>query len=113
MARTRGAVREINHVYWCCKGRCDHSLKARYQDEGLIDGWEDIPDVLIPVVYLKWVMAFLNQLRKGYKYSDEAFEKTKHFLVVLFQHVSREPTSAGAQRVGDLLRISEGLGGLG
>ncbi|RKE37217.1 restriction endonuclease [Paraburkholderia sp. BL23I1N1] len=101
------------YVYWCCKGRCDDRLEAQYRKPGLIDGWEDIPDLVIPIVYIRWVMSTLNELQGSEQYSKEAFEATKELLLNLFPMVAREPSAQNHERIQSLSAIPSFLGGWG
>ena len=100
-------------VYWCCNDRCDQALAARYRHERFSDSWEDIPDLTIPIVYLRWIMSMLNELRGGDRYSDEAFDNMKKLLINLFPLVSRHMTTDEKARVQSLTMIPWYLGGMG
>jgi len=101
------------HVYWCCKGTCDKVLQRQYWGKGLIDGWEDIPDLIIPIVFIRWVMVMLNELHGGMTYSKEALANSKQLLLNLFPLVSRHMTDDEKERVKELTMIPNYLGGLG
>lgn len=101
------------HVYWCCKGACDTALKGRYSQDHLIDGWEDIPDLIIPLTYIRWVMAMLNELHAGCTYSDSAHENYKELLLNLFPLVARDLTEGEQSRIQDLSALPSYVGGWG
>jgi hypothetical protein len=103
----------IEDIYWCCKGFCDDRLGGLRRKKGLSDGWEDIPDVMIPTVYLKWVMTVLNELHSEVTYSDRAFEKLKSFLLATYPFVARSPTTKEKERMRMLMMIPSYLGGMG
>lgn len=105
--------KHTEHVYWCCKGLCDKALKAKFRQKGLIDGWEDIPDLIIPLVYIRWLMAMLNEFKGGMTYSDDALKNSKTFLLNLFPLVSRHMTAGEKERIKTLQMIPHYLGGLG
>jgi len=107
--------RHVKEIYWCCRGQygCDHSLANQRRGDGYSDGWEDIFDLRIPTIYLRWVMASLNQIFGNYEYTPEAFEASKELLIVLFPYVARNLTQKEVQRVIDLGMIPSYLGGLG
>jgi hypothetical protein len=87
-------AKHFEHVFWTCRGRCDQVLTEymRGEDPTLIDGWEDISDVLMPTIYIKWVMTVMNEIRAGDTYSDEAFDSMKTFLLKTFPYISRHLT---------------------
>jgi hypothetical protein len=103
----------IEHVYWCCKGLCDHILQARYGSKDLIDGWEDIPDLLIPIAYIRCVMTTLNELHRGLTYSPGAFEHLKELLLNLFPLVCRYMTEEEEERIKSLAIVPHYFGGWG
>lgn len=105
--------RHIKSFYWCCRGDCDRQLKRQYSAPGYIDKWEDIHDLRIPTIYIRWVMAFLNQLHGDYSYSSDAFEAEKEMLLELFPYVARNLTMTELERVRELGAIPSFLGGLG
>lgn len=105
--------KHIKYFYWCCKGECDHALKPAHSNPGYIDKWEDIHDLRIPLMYIRCVMATLNQQHTGHVYSEQAFEAIKEMLLELFPYVARNLTECEIERVKDLGAIPAFLGGLG
>ena len=94
----------VRDVYACCKGDCGRLLRRRGQD-GLMDGWNDISDLVIPLNFIRNIMAFLNRLRDGIDtYTDEAFGKEKEILMAFAQKVLRETSESERQRVRDLMQ---------
>ncbi len=102
-----GRTTKTEHIYWCCKGECDLVLKSKYHKNGFIDGWEDIPDLTIPLLYLKFVMAIINGFHRGDEYSEHALDKLKELVVALFPYVARDATSEERERVDRLSWIPE------
>lgn len=100
-------------IYWCLKGEPDRVLEHKCRQKGLTTEWEDIPDVLMPTIYLKWFMSSLNQLRGGYTYSDHAFERLKQFLICIFPYVARNLREDERRRIRSLMTIPSWVGGLG
>lgn len=103
----------IKSFYWCCKGQCDRALKPAHYSLGYIDKWEDIHDLRIPTIYIRWVMGMLNQMNTGRVYSEQAFEATKEMLLELFPYVARNLTESEIERIRRLGAIPSFLGGLG
>jgi hypothetical protein len=105
-----------NHVaelYWCCKGNCDHRLRALHCSDELVDGWEDIADVAIPIAFARWVMVCLNELHRGDTYSLDAFDNLKTLMLTIYPYVARHPTQAEKDRIRDLSLIPAEMGGYG
>lgn len=107
--------KRYEYVYWTCRGHCDDALSHRVRSirKDVIDGWEDISDVMMPTIYIKWVMSTFNELRSGVEYSDEAFENIKTFLLNVYPYVCRHLTEKEQERVQSLSMIPAYLGGLG
>lgn len=105
--------RHVQYLYYCCKGSCDRALQARYRVRGIHDGWEDLDDIYMPTVYLKWVMVSLNELQSGVTYEPAAFEKLRDCLGAAFFRVARSLTTKERERVRLLLALPSFLGGLG
>lgn len=108
-------TKRIEYVYWVCRGRCDDVLTQRIikQNDDVIDGWEDISDAIMPVVFIKWVMSTFNELRDGVQYSDEAFDNLKTFMLKIYPFVCRNLTEKEQERVQSLMMIPACIGGLG
>ncbi|CDZ36256.1 Hypothetical protein NGAL_HAMBI1145_32720 [Neorhizobium galegae bv. officinalis] len=103
----------FEQIHFTCFGHCDDVIGKRLRADKLIDGWEDIRDISIPTVYIRWVMSVLNELRSGVTYSDQAFENLKELLLQLFPYVARHPTAAESDRLRELGTIPSWMGGLG
>lgn len=105
----------IEHVFWTCRGHCDRLLSQniRSRNPNLTDGWQDISDVIMPTIFIKWVMSTLNEQRKGVIYSDEAFKSLKEFMLQVFPYVSRHLTNKEKEKVKLLGMLPSYLGGLG
>lgn len=102
----------IEHFYWCCKGGCDRALKVQHRRKEIVDLWEDLSDLVIPIVYVRFVMAMLNQMQDGVTYSNNAFAKSKQLLLSLYPLVARDMTDDQKTRVTELSQIPDYLGGL-
>ena len=105
-------------VHFACKGRCDRILESkmrlRHKALGFIyDGWDDIPDLGIPTVFITKVMALLNGLARGDRYEPAAFDKVKHLLLATFPLVSRHLNDTDRRELARLRSIPSYLGGMG
>lgn len=90
---------EDKDIYYSCKGTCDTILENRYNQKGLVNaGWEDIDDLMIPTLFLKNIMAYMNQLNEQ-EVSKEAHEKMKQLYIRVFPHVARDLTEKEKARV--------------
>jgi hypothetical protein len=103
-------------MHWACKGTCDEAVSAEMEarhGRPLIDAWEDVPDFSIPLIYLQRIMAHINGLHSGDRWSKSAFEKYKTLIIAVYPHIARHSTTAEEERIKHLLRIPSYLGGLG
>jgi hypothetical protein len=113
--------KEADHfvdMHFACKGTCDmkveREVRMRHSARGFIhDGWDDIPDILVPTVFITKVMAFINGFARGDTYEPEVLEKVKGLLLTAFPHVSRNLTLEEQQTLEHLQRIPSYLGGMG
>lgn len=105
--------RRIEEIHWTCRGRCDDIIQQKYRSRDLIESWEDIDDVSIPAVFVKWLMGILNRLHSGEEYSEQAHDAQKVFLLSVFPYISRHLTEKEQERLKDLMEIPSVLGGMG
>jgi hypothetical protein len=103
----------FEEIYWCLKGEPDRILESRCSEKGLITAWEDIPDVIMPPIYLKWCLTALSELHNGYTYSEQAFAKLKQFLICTFPYAARNLREDERERIKTLMGIPAWIGGLG
>lgn len=96
---------EEKDVYFSCKGVCDTILENRFRRKGLWSGgWEDIDDLTIPTLFLKNIMAYMNQLTER-EISKEAHEKMKQLYIRVFPHIARDLTEKEKERVSSLSEL--------
>ena len=106
--------REIVDVYWACKGDCDRVLKQRVKLQGCYTTWEDISDLAIPLIFTRWVIGRMNNIRSGREvYNDKAFDKFKTFTFRIAQLVLRDTSDEQKRRIDSLRDIPFWAGGLG
>ncbi|MDK4732023.1 restriction endonuclease [Rhizobium sp. CNPSo 3490] len=113
MRETPQQASAFEQIHFTCFGHCDDVVKTRLRGSKLIDGWEDIQDISIPTVYIRWIMSVLNEMRSGVTYSDDAFDHLKELLLQLFPYVARHPTQKESERLRELAIIPAWMGGLG
>lgn len=106
-------------MHFSCKGECDriisHQIKAQYAHLGSIysAGWDDIPDMVVPTVFIHKVMGLINLLYRKEQYDEPAIEKMKHLLLAMFPLVSRHLNDADKEKLKQLQGIPSYLGGMG
>lgn len=101
-------------MYWACRGQCDRALEIKFQERGLITTWEDISDLIIPLVFMKWVITAMNSLRDGtHVFTDPAYKKLREFTFAVAQLVVREASDEERERIETLREMPAFWGGLG
>ena len=101
-------------VYWACIGECDREMEAAFEKRGFFTSWEGIEDLMIPLVFIQWVITIMNSLRSGFiVFSDEAYRKFIGLTFAVAQLVVRETSHEEEDRIQSLRQIPEILGGLG
>lgn len=97
-------------VYCVCKGECDTKIDRQVRTQGNITSWEDISDLVIPVHYLKFVIATMNQIRNCEEvYTDEAYDNLKSIIISLAQITMKKQSEDDIKRVKALWSLPEGL----
>jgi hypothetical protein len=100
---------EYRELFVVCKGQCDHDLQEKLRARGCTSGWEEIDDLMNPLLFLKNVLTYMNQLRaEPGRVSDEVHKRMKEIYVALAQRTLREVNEEDMQRFKDL-RILDGL----
>lgn len=103
---TEKKISYIEDVYCCCKGECDRRLEVSVHAKHLLSGWEDLSDLVIPINFLRYVLAAMNRIRAGHDiYTDQAYEKEKDVLMALAQKVLRATTERERERFKELMSL--------
>lgn len=91
-------------IKYACK---EHNSKvteiAKLQN--LIDcGWDDVDDLLIPTIWIKKLMAFMNELYESREsINEEYFDNVKNLFLNTFPYVTREMSKEELNRISKLL----------
>ncbi len=94
---------QIEDIYIACKGQCDKTKENYYRSMGLTTSWQGILDLANPALFIKYIIATLNNIEDGaIKYSKQAFQKEKHFILKLSQKVLIQMNEEDRERVKSL-----------
>lgn len=97
-------------VYCVCKGDCDRKMESVVRLYGNITSWNDLSDLVIPVQFLKFVIAIMNRIRNGSViFSDDAYEKLKEIIISLAQITMKRQSEKDINRVKSLSELPEGI----
>lgn len=96
-------------VEWVCGNDCDTKLcdRIRATQPDLIDGWYSVKQHISPIGYIQFILSILDELKIGDKYSDEAFNNIKHYILTLYPYISREQTSIETDFASSLIMMSQ------
>lgn len=97
-------------IYCVCKGDCDRKMESIARSYRNITSWNDISDLVIPVQFLKFVIAIMNRMRNaGDIYTDEAYEKLKGIIIALAQITMKRQSEKDIRRAKSLAELPEGI----
>ncbi len=98
--------KELKCIKFACKEH-DHLVTAKARAQNLIDaGWDDVEDLLIPTIWIKKLMAFVNELfTDRNRISEEYFNDVKHMFLNTFPYVARKMDKHELERVSILLQF--------
>lgn len=87
----------ITNVHPCCKKACDKQL-LRGLKPGEDDGWRELSEFTNPYLYLKNIMAIMNNMSEGKVFANEqAFEDYKDILIKCYPYIARNLSNAEIQ----------------
>ncbi|BCS94546.1 hypothetical protein DSLASN_01780 [Desulfoluna limicola] len=105
-------IKTIRNQYTCCIGDCDSFLKHRHRTDGFMDAWAHLEDYFSPLLFIKNVMVFVNELNDPcIEYHEQAFEHEKELLLSSFPHVCRNLTHSETEHIKMLGLVPAFLGG--
>jgi hypothetical protein len=110
--KQRGENWVTEDVYWACRGDCDRKMEREFFKMGMITSWESIDDLMIPLVFMHWVITWMNSLKAGDIISELAHQKFIEFTLAVAQLVVRETSVEEKERIEVLRDIPFFLGGL-
>lgn len=87
-----------------CKGKCDETYFSR--SKSIKDtGWLDIEDLKNPTLWLRNLMAFMNECREENNYSDKAYKEMKMLFITTFPYIARHLTQKEQEQVDHLMQF--------
>ncbi|QNU66723.1 hypothetical protein EHE19_018080 [Ruminiclostridium herbifermentans] len=90
---------KISDIYTCCKGNCDDILQKHRVTGSGSDGWKELSEFTNPFLFLKHVMAIMNNMHDGIEISQTAFESYKEIVLATAQYVMRDLTTGEKESV--------------
>lgn len=106
--RRNGGKKMYTEVYCVCKGDCDKKMRTLARPYKYITSWNDISDLVIPVQFLKFVLAIMNRVRVFEDvYTDEAYEDLKGIIISLAQITMKRQSEQDINRVKSLSELPD------
>jgi hypothetical protein len=100
---------KYKELFVVCNGECDRQVQERIRSSGDYNSWESIADLCNPILYLKNMLTYMNQLHRApSEFSEKAHSRMKDVYVSLAQRTLREVTKEDFERFKDL-RILDGI----
>ncbi len=97
---------KLKCIKYACKEHDDIVTSEARQHKLQDAGWDDVDDLLMPVMWIKKLMAFMNEMHDpNVKMSDEYFADVKHMFLNTFPFVTREMSQQESERVAKLLQF--------
>lgn len=94
----------VEDIYWSCKGSCDRKMISKLETDLYTTTWEDISDIAFSTGFIRWIIAILNNIRdEEIKFSDNAFEKLKEFILIVSQVITRDTHEEKKERLKRLM----------
>lgn len=94
---------KYSKLVFACKEH-DRIVTEKYWKEGYFDEWGDIDDLCNPYLWIRKVMAFVNDIKNENDMTEEVFEKFKDMLLKTYPYVCRHLTSKEKERALQILR---------
>ena len=98
----------VESVHFVCKGDCDRGLDDRLHRNGLVTGWDDISDYCNPLIFMRRVTGYMNQMRnEPASYSKAAHDRLIEFYITVSQRTLRQTTDEDRQALKEAMEIDE------
>ncbi len=110
LATRRGSGDEsiVESVHFVCKGACDRTLEDTLHKKGLLGGWDDISDYCNPLIFMRRITGYINQMRNApASYSKTANNRLIEFYITVSQRTLRQTNAEDRQALRDVMEIDE------
>lgn len=98
----------VESVHWVCKGACDESLDHSLNHKGLITGWDDITDYCNPLIFMRRLTGYINQMRnEPTSYSQAAHDRLVGFYITMSQRTLRQSSAEDRDALRQVMEIDE------
>ncbi|PBB52310.1 MULTISPECIES: restriction endonuclease [Mesorhizobium] len=100
----------IESVHFVCKGECDQRMDHLIHNRGLTTAWDDISDYCNPLIFIRRITGYTNQMRTApNSYAKAAHDRLINFYITLSQRTLRQTNGEDRKALIDAIEL-EGLG---
>ncbi len=87
-------------IRYACKEHDSNVTDNANQEDLKDDGWDDVDDMLLPTIWIKKLMAFMNELYTSRdKVSAQYFDDVKKLFLNTFPYIARDMSKEEIDRV--------------
>jgi hypothetical protein len=102
--------RVVERVAFVCKGACGGKMELKHFRLDLTEGWDDITDYCNPLIFIRRITGYINELRSGStKYSQAAHDRMIDFYMALSQRTLRQTSAEDRQKLLEVMEL-DGVG---
>lgn len=81
----------VEEVHFACKGECDRRISSRLNAMGYLDAWDDLEDYCNPLIFIRRITGYINQMRETpSSYSENAHKKMIDLYMAVSQMTLRQ-----------------------
>lgn len=95
-------------VHFVCKGVCNQGLEDALYRRGLLTGWDDIADYCNPLIFMRRITGYINQMRnRPESYSKGAHDRLIEFYLTVSQRTLRQTHSEDRLALKQAMEVEE------
>jgi hypothetical protein len=96
----------VERVAFVCKGECGEKMERKNFLLGLSEGWDDISDYCNPLIFIRRVTGYINEMRSGStKYSQAAHDRMIDFYMAMSQRTLRQTNAEDRQKLVEVIEL--------
>lgn len=98
----------VESVHLVCKAACDLTLQDTLGRIGLVTAWDDIFDYTNPLIFMRRMTGYINQMRtRPASYSKAAHDRLIDFYITVSQRTLRQSNAEDRQALRNVMEIDE------
>lgn len=98
----------VESISFVCKGDCGERMERQNARKGLSEGWDDITDYCNPLIFIRRITGYINQMRNSpTSYSKVAHDRLIGFYINVSQRTLRQANDEDRQRLLEAMELEE------